>query len=210
MNKIKKLKDFFSNGHEKSIKDYQDAICDFGLVNDLTIPELYGEERKYMLSDRNELGIYQTPIQFASLLKYLEQYNFDSYLEIGVFRGGTFLFMKYFLQAKNPNIKLYCVDPTDNIHNLAKQEIQAYLIDGTSNDLINHYDLVFIDGDHSYNWAKLDWLNAGQHAKVCIFHDVNEPTCPGVVKLWNEVKQNKKHTEFIQTNHQGIGVIHND
>ncbi len=218
MNKIEKLKAFFADKKEKTVKDYQKAIRDFGLVNDSTLPYLYGDERIYMEPYRENLGIYQTPIQFASLLKFLEPFEINSYCEIGVFRGGTFLFMKYFLQAKNPDVELICIDPTDNIHELAKDEILPHLKKATSFDFKNtQFDCVFIDGDHSFEWVQNDYMNIGQFSDICIFHDVIEPTCPGVVNFWNLAKSDarfNKNVEFTESlggyKHQGIGVLYND
>jgi len=213
MDKLVKLKEFFSNSKVKKATDYRKAIQEFGLVNDEVAQGLYGDERSSMLKDRNDLGIYQTPVQFANLLAFLETFDkIKSYCEIGIFRGGTFLFMKYFLQKMNPDIELTAIDPTDNIHALAKPEIEPYLIKGTSQDIKHkRFDLVFIDGDHSYGWCKADYENLGQYADICIFHDIVEPTCPGVVKFWNEIKQGKNFVEFTDTvgggEHQGIGVL---
>lgn len=219
MNKIENLKKFFKSKKPKSVEDYQNAMKEFGLVNDLASPSLYGDERVAMLTDRNDLGIYQTPVQFAGLLKFLEKFTINSYTEIGIFRGGTFLFMKYFLQAKNPNVVLHAIDPTDNIHPDAKPKIEPYLIKGTSDNVSGiAYDCVLIDGDHSYQWTKRDYENIGRLATICIFHDINEPSCPDVKTFWNELKQqissqfDKQITEFTDTiggaNHQGIGVIY--
>lgn len=210
MDKIEKLKHDISDGNP-----YLDIIREFGLINDLTLPTLYGDERKYMLADRNELGVYQTPVQFAELLKLIETIDIRSYLEVGVFRGGTFLFMKYLIEQTNFDVWFNCIDPTDNIHPSAKKEIEPYLIKGVVSDALKgvRYDCVFIDGDHSYDWVKRDFENVGKYAKICILHDIAEPTCPGVVKFWNEIKGNGVSYEFIETlggyKHQGIGVLIN-
>ena len=46
-----------------------------------------------------------------------------------------------------------------------------------------------------------------------LFHDINDSTCPGVVKFWEEIKQGKEYKEYkYQTNNQpihGIGLLIN-
>ena len=234
MNKIRRLKDFFYNGKEKSIEDYQNAIKQFGLVNDGN-PTLYGDEASAKVANWNDLGIYQTPVQFAKYLKFLEGFEINSYLEIGVFRGGTMLFMKYFLESRNKNVKIVGIDPTPNEHESLREIIFPHVLKCTSDDMaregiyfasdnnepflaqvagIKQFDLVLIDGDHSYEWCSADYWNVGQYAKLCAFHDIVEPSCPDVDRFWNKIKQGENYVEFIETlggyKHHGIGVLIND
>ncbi|HRY32093.1 MAG TPA: class I SAM-dependent methyltransferase [Bacteroidales bacterium] len=222
MNKIEQLKQFFSQKGSKSVEDYQKAIQQFGLVCDVS-KTIYGDEIKYMLPDRSQLGIYQTPIQFARLLKWLEpkRRSITSYIELGVFQGGTFAFMHHFLPARTRRL---AVDSTpQHIHPDIKSLIHPFLAPVSTGDpeLITQvqedpFDLVFIDADHSYEACKADWENIGKHGEICIFHDIVEPTCPGVIRFWNELKndppegwQTIEFTDSIGGNiTQGIGVIY--
>ena len=34
------------------------------------------------------------------------------------------------------------------------------------------FDAVFIDGDHTFEWAWADYQNAGRAARVCGLHDI--------------------------------------
>ena len=217
VDKIEKLKKSLDCKHH-TVKEYQDIIREFGLVNDESIKDLYGDERRYMLKNRNDLGIYQTPLQFANLLYWLQEklrrISEVTYLEIGVFRGGTFLFMKYFLEGLISFTKLNCIDPTDNLHESAKPEIEPHLIRGITSDALkkHKYNIVFIDGDHSYEWVKWDYENVGQYTDICILHDIVEQSCQGVMKFWNEIKQTRKYVEFTKSEgrviHHGIGVLY--
>jgi hypothetical protein len=233
MKKIEKLREFFYNGKEKSVEDYQKAITDFGLINDGN-PTLYGKEAFAKVKTFQDLGIYQTPIQFAKYLKFLEDFEINSYLEIGVFRGGTLLFMKYFLESRNPDVLIVGIDPNQNEHESLREIIWPNMLRCTSFDIfengvyfsenrepfiaqdrgIINFDLVLIDGDHSYKWCMDDYINIGRFAKLCAFHDIIEPSCSDVEKFWNEVKVGKNYVEFTETlggyKHHGIGVIIND
>lgn len=188
------------------------VICDYGLVNDPGWD--VGEWNKYMMKDRNLPGIYQTPKQIAECILELFKHEINSYLEIGIFQGGSYLLMTNFLKLKNPNIKCTGVDISDQ-YMLA--EVKPYLdnyVIGTSKDFKDQcFDLVFIDGDHSLQGATTDWENVGQYAKIAMFHDIVQPTYPSLIKYWNELKQGKIYKEYCyQTTGkdvQGIGLLFN-
>jgi len=67
-------------------------------------------------------------------------------------------------------------------------------IPNTSDDLAGTvFDVVSIDGNHSYSWAKRDYENLGKHAaKICAFHDINAkeyiPEGGGAFKFWRELR----------------------
>lgn len=80
------------------------------------------------------------------------------------------------------------------------------------------FDAVFIDADHEYRGAKLDWQNYGQICRIAAFHDVGWEMPEGysnskvveVPKLWAELKQCYRHKEFIDRStggNMGIGVL---
>ncbi|WP_461786428.1 class I SAM-dependent methyltransferase [Prosthecobacter sp.] len=78
-------------------------------------------------------------------------------------------------------------------------------------------DVLFIDGDHSYAGVKEDydlWSPLVRPGGMILFHDIlphkTVQHCE-VDRLWNELKQHHRHTEFVHDPAQGwagIGVIH--
>ncbi|MCD6329037.1 MAG: class I SAM-dependent methyltransferase [Candidatus Cloacimonetes bacterium] len=156
-----------------------------------------------------EGGIHcqQIPDEIASyilaILKFKQK--IESYLEIGVAAGGTTYLFNHFFSLK----KIVLID--DNKHHKAKLRPEV-LRDVTYQEIIGRsetessvetvskvapFDLIMIDGDHSYPGVKLDTvlymplLNPGG---FLIYHDSNKVW--GVQRVVRELK-NDSSMEFI-------------
>lgn len=179
----------------------------------------FGEDEIFKNNTPSEGGIYQVPDQIAEALVYLSKFNIDSYLEVGIFHGGNFLFVSDYLSRFNPNIKCIGIDLikeylNDEIDSVIKSEDRYEFHRETSFNFIGkRFALVFIDGNHALRWVRKDWENVGQYADICMFHDIDEPRCKGPVYFWKELKKSfpdRKAVEFISKEPLcGIGVIHN-
>tara|TARA_R110002020_G_scaffold405888_4_gene615906 strand:- start:994 stop:1638 length:645 start_codon:yes stop_codon:yes gene_type:complete len=172
-----------------------------------------------------QLELQQVPREYAELLMYLKNCGAKSYLNIGIGNGGSFIIESYI----QPELELsIAVDNTsygelsslsrivERIKWLRKNIKAKVIFYNMDSELFLRYnkrynymfDVIFIDGDHSYKGVKNDFemampfLNKGGSV---IFHDINSKVCEGVVKFWKEIK-NKKCLEFIDGNKCGIGI----
>jgi predicted O-methyltransferase YrrM len=106
------------------------------------------------------------------------------YLEIGTFQGGSALVVGSALDALRSDGRMYLVDPTPKIAQEDWQKIahRAELFEGYSPGILRDvaasagqpFDLVLIDGDHTYAGAKRDaegvlaYVGPGSYI---VFHD---------------------------------------
>ena len=145
---------------------------------------LYGS--KYNDCINTNFGLWQKPAEFSALLTILNTQSIQTFLNIGTFNGYTFNFVSDYLNAIRPT-SCITVDPNDFIGSNKKY---PYIYLSCTSDTFKNipFDLVFIDGDHSYQAVKKDWENVGKFAKVIVFHDIHDPKdCPDVRKFWNEL-----------------------
>lgn len=96
-------------------------------------------------------------------------------------------------------------------------ETHIHLGDSNQQDIIDQvaklgpFDLVFIDGDHSYAGCLADWKNYGTLGRVVAFHDINQVARPRscqVHKVYAELCATHRHKEISAGySNRGIGVI---
>jgi len=172
---------------------------------------------------------YQKEIQ--EFIRLLKDRDVKSYLEIGCRHGDTFHAVGLALPKGSllvaidlpgmPSIKSKkskWPDSDKALHraasDLEKQGQKAIVIigDSHSNEVIESvnkyspFDAIFIDGDHSFEGVRMDWQNYGPMGTLIAFHDIRGDVDKGG-SLFNELKQQYKHTEFAFYNKGGIGVV---
>jgi predicted O-methyltransferase YrrM len=173
------------------------------------------------------LKLQQVPEEYAQLLLLLKERSIKTYLELGIGNGGSFAMACYFLQATLD--KAVAVDDfsykslisqsgTEVSRMIEQVQVNADVsfINATTDRFFaglnkaHKFDCIFIDADHSYEAAHRDYVNALNHINqngILIFHDINSDACPGIKRLWQEVKAGRTSWEFIASNTCGIGVI---
>ena len=170
----------------------------FGLVNN----GWPGFNHLQSWCNSSKVGLLQIPTEFADFLIYCSKYRPNTMLEIGGFTGGTSFISAAFFKALNPAFKLTVVDLGDYV--LLEQQTLDLLdiiikAPMTSRDLYGQeFDIVFIDGDHSYGWSKLDYVNVGRYArKVCGMHDITAREYfkeqGGVFRFWRQLRHSLAH-----------------
>ncbi len=178
-----------------------------------------------------EYGIQQKKQEYKDLLELIKKHNLKTGIEIGAYSGGT---TRGFLEVLN---KLYTIDPypRDKLNTLDqefKNKFTLFPVDshnkGTldilksklKKDQIDKVDFLFIDGDHTYNGVKKDFLmykNLVKKEGIIAFHDItgserhHSEGCY-VDKLWNEIKNEFKYYEIIHEDEEwgNIGILINN
>lgn len=135
-------------------------------------------------------SFYRSNYERGILIYHLiRQYNLTSMLEIGFGRGfATFCAAKAFHDAGTGG-KIVTIDPAlDENYVKALQQVfpqdwftYINFMKGRSQDVLKgvegQFDLVYIDGDHSYGATKADWeLTKDKYNKFLLFDDYHLPS----------------------------------
>jgi len=159
-------------------------------------------------------------------------------VEIGTARGGTFFLLSRISKRDSLLISIDLpIQPLGGIVSKPKIFYKSFSLDNQKIFLIRKnshkrstlkrveeilngkkIDLLFIDGDHTYNGVKQDFQMYAPLVKengMIVFHDIVEVPLQEYVqvnKFWNELKKDYKHIEIVENWDQGrygIGVIFN-
>ena len=213
--KIEKELDFLGESH---------SVVESNTIEKLLTPRIPIEPNWPLLQKKYEI---------LAIQEYIKHVKLNKVLDIGTFEGGT-----AYLWAKmiEPNGKVYCTDLNFDRHkfyNNTPEQKSIIELKGNTNDpnfvkmiqdTVGMVDLLFIDGDHSYEGVKNDFINFSPLVKPggCVMlHDITDTIVHRergvyVWKLWQELKVKFPNAlEFIDGNeyygcpHQsmGIGVI---
>lgn len=119
------------------------------------------------------------------------------YLEVGVHQGRSLWTAR---EAAKKSVEIYGVDILDDPKIKGTHFIQG---DSKTLDFDKVIDVIFIDGDHSYEGCKADienWYPRMKENGVMLFHDCDD-TSPGVVQAVKEfVEENKLKDVYYAEN----------
>lgn len=183
--------------------------------------------------------IEQLTREFDDLLVLCQEHKVNSVLEIGSRFGGTLrCWLQLLLADRVVSIDLPIeTDPTllasrkSLWHSWTQEEQLLYIIQGASEaestkkalqryfevSQTDSFDLVFIDGGHTFEQVSFDYAYYGPLAKKIIaLHDITPSTILGpevidVRRFWDQAKKNKDFREIEHPENDrggyGIGVI---
>jgi cephalosporin hydroxylase len=174
----------------------------------------------------------QIPSEIQALLELLQAARPHTIVEIGAAHGGT-LFL--FATVAADDARIISIDLPDGYRRRREQLYRAFSrpgqridpIRGDSHDartvreteeLVDGcgIDLLFIDGDHSYESVQADYLAYSPLVRgggLIAFHDIvpgPEERVGGVPHFWQELKQRADVEELVQDWRQGdsgIGLV---
>ena len=191
-----------------------------------------------LAEDAIRWGALQKPLELDQLVTFIQRRpKAQVVLEIGTCHGGT---LWLWCQIAAPDALIVSLDlpggefgggyqmsDIARILGHGKKDQKLELIQGDSHadtalkDVERaldgrQVDLLFIDGDHTYEGVKQDWEMYSPLVSpggIVVFHDiVKHPEATGcyVEQFWNEIKDDYRHQEFCSPpgDWAGLGVIH--
>jgi len=171
-------------------------------LNEITPPSCF-EDLIYLFNcNKSNRGIIRINLDEAVyLFKTARSLAGPKVLEIGRVRGGSTILLATAVGNEAEVDSVDIAPPDDEYLKLVLMKMKLdKIVNLIKNDVNNldftkkHYDLIFIDGDHSYKGVSKNYLICQKILKKgghMIFHDYTKSQ-PGVVKLIDEIRQDAK------------------
>lgn len=205
MDRLKKIIDRIANENLEKLKD--PSYLEFKLLPELGLNDRHMNQYPSSLHQYCGIGIdsWQYPNQFSKYLCYLSRLDIKNYVEIGCHKGGTFIITVEYLSRFNKIESALAIDnwPREIINEYCKYRNNiTYLTHSSQSEEFKKeyykkkWDLVLIDGDHSYQAVKNDFSIVNGNSKYIAFHDIKNIFCPGTQQIWQDIKNDHKNFKF--------------
>ena len=165
---------------------------------------------------------------YRFLAEHCRTHDVRSYLEIGTREGGSLAIV---LQAAAHLEVVYCADTWGGEYGGSNRGGHAHIdtllasclytgevryLDGDSKvtlpEVARTFDLILVDGDHSYEGGMADLLNSWALLKpggTIVFHDVTHPAHPDLLRCWEQFVSYVRpaiQAEHVIVEPYGLGV----
>lgn len=158
---------------------------------------------------RNKIIVKQSYNEVLELLDFLKDEEINSYLEIGLEKGGNFFLLSSIFRKYNENFDCSLgIDIKNSLYDFIEND-ELLILDFCNcldYKLDKNFDYIFIDTNQSYSdLKKVFEVYKNKSNKFIAFHDVNDRRW-GNKKFFNELKETYKYKHFSHSG-AGIGLI---
>jgi cephalosporin hydroxylase len=162
------------------------------------------------------LQSWQWPNQFSRYLANLSGRRIDSYLELGISHGGTFIITTEYLRRFNSSVPAVDIDIEIKAGVKYYQEIAqdvTVIESGTQSAAVirtiseAQWGLALIDADHSEEGCWADYQAVRHFARLAAFHDITNDVFPGVGAVWGRLTATFPRTRTFEFTDQYPDVM---